>query len=119
MHITIINNNNFLMTQTPAHVFIKSILLKRKEYLSIQKEAKIKYSRCNHQEFPLETFQAWSLLAIILGIFTHLGDTTSTNLFFNCLKSHYLPKIYISECNKFVRVHIYIFQKELDQVRIY
>lgn len=95
-------------------IFIKSITLKKQMYNSFKDTLRAKYSYMKSPNLTFSVFKSWSLMAMILGIFTSYGDTTSSPLFLKCLEKGYLPNLNEIENDNNVRICICIEEKKLN-----
>ena len=106
--------NNSAMKRT--HTYLKSVILTKDEFYRINKRIDERYARLE-QKGCFGEFYSWTLLATVLGIFTHYGDNKSTRFFLNCLRCGYLPEISIVKNKSNVRICICIMEKKLDERR--
>jgi len=90
------------------HIIIKSLLLSRDQYLNVEKRIDKNALKIKDKQYSINLFKAWSLTAIILGIFTGQGDRGSTKLFNDCLVTNKLPEIYVFEYKYLVKICICI-----------
>lgn len=90
------------------HIIIKSLLLSSEQYLNVEKRIDKSALKIKDKQYSIDLFKAWSLTAVILGIFTGQGDQGSTKLFNDCLSTNKLPRIYIFEYKHLVKICICI-----------
>lgn len=95
-------------------IYIKSIVLKKQDYDFFESTLKERYSKLKSTRVTFPIFKSWSLVAMILGIFTSYGDVTSSPLFLECLEKEYLPNFNEIENDNNVRICICIEKKKLN-----
>jgi hypothetical protein len=98
-----------------AQLYLKKITLSRKEFLAIKRRIQERYQSQNLHSLCFDTFYSWSLVAVILGIFTGHGDSESIRLFLECVSRNTLPKIWIKPEKKQTMVCICIDFKKHNE----
>jgi len=97
-----------------TNTYIKTITFSKQEFFAINQRICQQYDSNKKQHNCFKTFYLWALLATILGIFSGRGDFESTEIFLDCIKNNYLPKITIAKNKDITKICISINEKELN-----
>jgi len=100
-------------------IYIKSIVLEKQIYDSFKSTLKERYSNLKSPRCTFSNFESWSLMAMVLGIFTSYGDITSSPLFLECLEKEYLPELKKIDRDKYVYVCICIKSNDRSKTKQY
>ncbi len=95
-------------------IFFKTIALEKQDYDFFKSTLKERYSTLKSSRVTFPIFKSWSLVAMVLGIFTSYGDVTSSPLFLECLEKEYLPNFSEIEVGNKTRICICIERKKLN-----
>ncbi len=100
-----------------SDTYIKSIVLKKQTYIDFKNTLKERYYYLKFPRCAFSDFESWSLVAMILGIFTGYGDTTSSSLFLECLEKEYLPEFIKIDNDNNVKICICINLNDRSKIK--
>jgi len=103
------------MDEQKTHYIIKAINIDKEEFIVLKKHTKKRYSQLSRSKVTYKQFEAWTLCAMVLGVFGGYGDKEATYLFYKYLLQNKLPNIYILDFKKFVKICICIIENKINE----